>query len=94
MPSRVLRSICSDGWPGILGYILRKMDFPMSQLILGFMLGEMPGEMPEQSVRRAVNQQRQHGYPLGKSHLQSAAGTGYFGAGSATHQETLASLSP
>ncbi len=36
---------------GILGYILRKMHFPMSPLILGFVLGEML----EQNLRRALS---------------------------------------
>ncbi|MCH9298221.1 tripartite tricarboxylate transporter permease [Pantoea allii] len=36
---------------GIFGYILRKMDFPMSPLILGFVLGEML----EQNLRRALS---------------------------------------
>ncbi|KAA0178603.1 tripartite tricarboxylate transporter permease [Cupriavidus gilardii] len=36
---------------GVFGYILRKMDFPMSALILGFVLGEML----EQNLRRALS---------------------------------------
>ena len=36
---------------GILGYILRKMHFPRSPLILGFVLGEML----EQNLRRALS---------------------------------------
>lgn len=36
---------------GILGYILRKMHFPMSPLILGFVLGELL----EQNLRRALS---------------------------------------
>ncbi|CAG0906256.1 unnamed protein product [Cyprideis torosa] len=36
---------------GVLGYLLRKMDFPMSALILGFVLGEML----EQNLRRALS---------------------------------------
>ncbi len=36
---------------GVFGYILRKMDFPMSPLILGFVLGEML----EQNLRRALS---------------------------------------
>ncbi|WP_075181348.1 tripartite tricarboxylate transporter permease [Pantoea sp. 1.19] len=36
---------------GIFGYILRKMDFPMSPLILGFVLGELL----EQNLRRALS---------------------------------------
>mgnify|MGYP000376301872 CR=1 FL=1 len=36
---------------GVLGYILRKMHFPMSPLILGFVLGEML----EQNLRRALS---------------------------------------
>jgi len=36
---------------GIVGYVLRKMDFPMSPLILGFVLGEMM----EQNLRRALS---------------------------------------
>ncbi len=36
---------------GIIGYVLRKMDFPMSPLILGFVLGEMM----EQNLRRALS---------------------------------------
>jgi len=35
----------------VFGYILRKMDFPMSALILGFVLGEML----EQNLRRALS---------------------------------------
>lgn len=35
---------------GVLGYILRKMHFPMSPLILGFVL-----EMLEQNLRRALS---------------------------------------
>ena len=36
---------------GVLGYIMRKMHFPMSPLILGFVLGEML----EQNLRRALS---------------------------------------
>lgn len=36
---------------GVFGYILRKMEFPMSPLILGFVLGEML----EQNLRRALS---------------------------------------
>ncbi|CCW29625.1 tripartite tricarboxylate transporter permease [Xenorhabdus nematophila] len=36
---------------GVFGYILRKMNFPMSPLILGFVLGEML----EQNLRRALS---------------------------------------
>ena len=36
---------------GVLGYILRKMHFPLSPLILGFVLGEML----EQNLRRALS---------------------------------------
>ncbi|AHK19769.1 tripartite tricarboxylate transporter permease [Yersinia similis] len=36
---------------GIFGYLLRKMNFPMSPLILGFVLGEML----EQNLRRALS---------------------------------------
>lgn len=36
---------------GVLGYVLRKMHFPMSPLILGFVLGEML----EQNLRRALS---------------------------------------
>ena len=36
---------------GVFGYILRKMHFPMSPLILGFVLGEML----EQNLRRALS---------------------------------------
>jgi len=36
---------------GIAGYLLRKMDFPMSPLILGFVLGDMM----EQNLRRALS---------------------------------------
>jgi len=36
---------------GIVGYALRKMDFPMSPLILGFVLGDMM----EQNLRRALS---------------------------------------
>jgi len=36
---------------GVFGYILRKMNFPMSSLILGFVLGEML----EQNLRRALS---------------------------------------
>lgn len=36
---------------GVFGYLLRKMDFPMSALILGFVLGEML----EQNLRRALS---------------------------------------
>ncbi|WNN47437.1 tripartite tricarboxylate transporter permease [Siccibacter colletis] len=36
---------------GVLGYLLRKMHFPMSPLILGFVLGEML----EQNLRRALS---------------------------------------
>jgi len=36
---------------GVFGYILRKMDFPMSPLILGFVLGGML----EQNLRRALS---------------------------------------
>ncbi|GAB7199605.1 hypothetical protein OS12_10470 [Dickeya oryzae] len=38
------------GW-GVFGYLLRKMHFPMSPLILGFVLGEML----EQNLRRALS---------------------------------------
>ena len=41
----------SDGGAGVFGYILRKMHFPMSPLILGFVLGEML----EQNLRRALS---------------------------------------
>ena len=40
-----------DGWAGRAGYIMRKMHFPMSPLILGFVLGEML----EQNLRRALS---------------------------------------
>ena len=36
---------------GVFGYILRKMHFPMSPLILGFVLGELL----EQNLRRALS---------------------------------------
>ncbi|MDP5008476.1 MAG: tripartite tricarboxylate transporter permease [Glaciimonas sp.] len=36
---------------GVFGYILRKLEFPMSALILGFVLGEML----EQNLRRALS---------------------------------------
>lgn len=36
---------------GVFGYFLRKMNFPMSPLILGFVLGEML----EQNLRRALS---------------------------------------
>lgn len=36
---------------GVFGYLLRKMHFPMSALILGFVLGEML----EQNLRRALS---------------------------------------
>lgn len=36
---------------GVFGYLLRKMHFPMSPLILGFVLGEML----EQNLRRALS---------------------------------------
>lgn len=36
---------------GIFGYILRKMNFPLSPLILGFVLGEML----EQNLRRSLS---------------------------------------
>lgn len=36
---------------GIFGYLLRKMDFPLSPLILGFVLGELL----EQNLRRALS---------------------------------------
>lgn len=36
---------------GVFGYILRKMHFPMSPLILGFVLGDML----EQNLRRALS---------------------------------------
>ena len=36
---------------GVFGYLLRKMNFPMSSLILGFVLGEML----EQNLRRALS---------------------------------------
>ncbi len=36
---------------GVFGYLLRKLDFPMSALILGFVLGEML----EQNLRRALS---------------------------------------
>jgi putative tricarboxylic transport membrane protein len=36
---------------GVGGYALRKMDFPMSPLILGFVLGDMM----EQNLRRALS---------------------------------------
>ncbi|MCE1857660.1 tripartite tricarboxylate transporter permease, partial [Enterobacter hormaechei] len=36
---------------GVFGYILRKMNFPMSPLILGFVLGGML----EQNLRRALS---------------------------------------
>ncbi|ELX8379618.1 tripartite tricarboxylate transporter permease [Providencia vermicola] len=36
---------------GVFGYILRKMNFPLSPLILGFVLGEML----EQSLRRSLS---------------------------------------
>ncbi|NAT76734.1 tripartite tricarboxylate transporter permease [Dickeya dadantii] len=36
---------------GVFGYLLRKMNFPMSPLILGFVLGEML----EQNLRRALS---------------------------------------
>ena len=36
---------------GIFGYILRKLDFPLSPLLLGFILGELM----EQNLRRALS---------------------------------------
>ncbi|WP_394561183.1 tripartite tricarboxylate transporter permease [Aquipseudomonas alcaligenes] len=36
---------------GVFGYLLRKMDFPLSSLILGFVLGEMM----ESNLRRALS---------------------------------------
>ena len=36
---------------GIFGYFLRKMNFPLSALILGFVLGELM----ESSLRRALS---------------------------------------
>ncbi len=36
---------------GIVGYLMRKMDFPMAPLILGFVLGDMM----EQNLRRALS---------------------------------------
>jgi putative tricarboxylic transport membrane protein len=36
---------------GILGYILRKLDFSLSPLLLGFILGELM----EQNLRRALS---------------------------------------
>ena len=36
---------------GVFGYILRKMNFPLSPLILGFVLGEML----EQNLRRSLS---------------------------------------
>ncbi len=36
---------------GIVGYVLRKMDFPMAPLILAFVLGDMM----EQNLRRALS---------------------------------------
>jgi putative tricarboxylic transport membrane protein len=36
---------------GLFGYLLRKMDFPLSSLILGFVLGEMM----ESNLRRALS---------------------------------------
>ncbi|WP_313466515.1 tripartite tricarboxylate transporter permease, partial [Pseudomonas nitroreducens] len=36
---------------GILGYILRKLDFPLSPLLLGFILGGLM----EQNLRRALS---------------------------------------
>jgi putative tricarboxylic transport membrane protein len=35
---------------GVFGYLLRKLDFPMAPLILGFVLGDMM----EQNLRRAL----------------------------------------
>ena len=36
---------------GVVGYILRKMDFPLSAILLGFILGGMM----EQNLRRALS---------------------------------------
>ena len=36
---------------GVLGYILRKLDFPLSPLLLGFILGGLM----EQNLRRALS---------------------------------------
>ncbi|MNR33257.1 Tripartite tricarboxylate transporter TctA family protein [compost metagenome] len=36
---------------GVFGYLLRKMDFPLSSLILGFVLGELM----ESNLRRALS---------------------------------------
>ncbi|HCM31324.1 MAG TPA: hypothetical protein DIC32_06930 [Acinetobacter radioresistens] len=36
---------------GIIGYILRKFDFPLAPLILGFVLGELM----ESNLRRALS---------------------------------------
>ena len=36
---------------GVFGYMLRKLDFPLSALILGFVLGEMM----EDNLRRALS---------------------------------------
>ena len=36
---------------GVVGYLLRKLDFPMAPLILGFVLGDMM----EQNLRRALS---------------------------------------
>ena len=64
---------------GVFGYILRKMHFPMSPLILGFVLGEML----EQNLRRAVDQQRRVRHSVEQQHRANAAGAGGRGTGAA-----------
>ncbi len=61
---------------GVLGYILRKMHFPMSPLILGFVLGGNAGAEP---APRPLHQQRQHGDPVGEQRNEDPAGNGDYG---------------
>jgi TctA family transporter len=65
---------------GVLGYIMRKMHFPMSPLILGFVLGEML----EQNLRRALSISNGNLAILWQSGSdQNAAGAGHRRAGGA-----------
>ncbi|MEX0631613.1 hypothetical protein M8494_04035 [Serratia ureilytica] len=64
---------------GVFGYILRKMHFPMSPLILGFVLGEML----EQNLRRALSISNGEFGILEQQHRANAAGAGGRGTGAA-----------
>ena len=61
---------------GVLGYILRKMHFPMSPLIFRVCAGGNAGAEP---APRPLHQQRQHGDPVEEQRDEDPAGNGDYG---------------